>query len=159
MRHDLIARLPTTQADGRKSRSLRGSGAIYAYAGTTAPRAAETLKVIKGELARLGFRDAGESGKPTLKISMRFTTTDIPVRIVEVRSGCGCTVPAAPEAPVAPGASGVIPVIYTAGERQGRQSQAITVRTGDGQEINLVLVAELPQVAAPSLVASSREPK
>jgi predicted Zn-dependent peptidase len=41
-------------AVGAQAVSLRGSGAIYAYAGTTAPRAAETLSVIKTELQRLG---------------------------------------------------------------------------------------------------------
>ncbi|MDQ1829491.1 DUF4136 domain-containing protein [Massilia scottii] len=40
--------------------------------------------LVRGQLARLGFQDAGESGKPTLKISMKFTTTDVPVRVVEV---------------------------------------------------------------------------
>jgi len=41
-------------AVGAQAISLRGSGAVYAYAGTTAPRAAETLQVLKAELARLG---------------------------------------------------------------------------------------------------------
>ena len=39
---------------GAHTVSLRNVGGIYAYAGTTTPRAAETLKVIKDELARLG---------------------------------------------------------------------------------------------------------
>lgn len=39
--------------------------------------------LVRGELARLGFRDAGETGKPALKVSMRFTTTDVPVRVLE----------------------------------------------------------------------------
>lgn len=39
---------------GASSVSLRGAAATYAYAGTTAPRAAETLKVLKHELVRLG---------------------------------------------------------------------------------------------------------
>jgi len=39
--------------------------------------------LVRGELARLGFRDAGESATPALKVSMRFTTTDVPVRILE----------------------------------------------------------------------------
>lgn len=39
---------------GAHTVSLRNAGGIYAYAGTTTPRAAETLKVIKDELARLG---------------------------------------------------------------------------------------------------------
>jgi predicted Zn-dependent peptidase len=41
-------------AVGAQTVSLRGAGAIYVYAGTTAPRAAETLTVLKAELARLG---------------------------------------------------------------------------------------------------------
>ncbi|HYG78164.1 MAG TPA: pitrilysin family protein [Planctomycetota bacterium] len=39
---------------GAHTVSLRGAGAVYVFAGTTTPRAAETLKVIKTELARLG---------------------------------------------------------------------------------------------------------
>ena len=39
---------------GAQVASLRGIGAVYVYAGTTAPRAAETLKVIQDELKRLG---------------------------------------------------------------------------------------------------------
>ncbi|MCC2957273.1 DUF4136 domain-containing protein [Massilia sp. IC2-477] len=38
--------------------------------------------LVRGQLARLGFRDAA-GGKPALSISMRFTTTDVPVRVVE----------------------------------------------------------------------------
>ena len=39
---------------GAQVSSLRGTGAVYVYAGTTAPRAAETLQVIQTELKRLG---------------------------------------------------------------------------------------------------------
>jgi predicted Zn-dependent peptidase len=39
---------------GAQAASLRGSGICYAYAGTTAPRAAETLQVMTHELKRLG---------------------------------------------------------------------------------------------------------
>ena len=39
--------------------------------------------LVRGELTRLGFRDAGAAGTPALKVSMRFTTTDIPVRVLE----------------------------------------------------------------------------
>lgn len=41
-------------AVGAQAVSLRKCGAVYAYAGTTAPRARETLQVLKAELARLG---------------------------------------------------------------------------------------------------------
>ena len=39
-------------------------------------------ELVRGELARLGFRDAN-GATPALTVSMRFTTTDIPVRVLE----------------------------------------------------------------------------
>ena len=39
--------------------------------------------LVRGELNRLGFRDAGADGTPTLKVSMRFMTVDVPVRVLE----------------------------------------------------------------------------
>jgi hypothetical protein len=39
-------------------------------------------ELVRGELARLGFRDAN-GAKPTLTVGMRFTTTDVPVRVLE----------------------------------------------------------------------------
>lgn len=38
--------------------------------------------LVRGELTRLGFHDAGAAGTPALKVSMRFTTTDVPVPVV-----------------------------------------------------------------------------
>lgn len=54
------------------------------------PQSDDTLELrsyqnlVRGELARLGFADAGASGKPTLKVAMRFRTTDMPVRVVQL---------------------------------------------------------------------------
>jgi hypothetical protein len=39
-------------------------------------------ELVRGQLARLGFHDAGSSA-PALKVAMRFTTTDVPVRVLE----------------------------------------------------------------------------
>jgi hypothetical protein len=39
--------------------------------------------LVRGQLARLGFQDAGASGTPALKVSMRFSTTDVPVRVIQ----------------------------------------------------------------------------
>lgn len=54
-----------------------------------APQAADdTLEyrayqdLVRGQLARLGFRDAA-GGTPALTVSMRFATTEVPVRVVE----------------------------------------------------------------------------
>ncbi len=38
--------------------------------------------LVRGELAKLGFRDAN-GATPALTVSMRFTTTDMPVRVIE----------------------------------------------------------------------------
>ena len=38
--------------------------------------------LVRGQLAQLGFREA-PAGPAALKVSMRFTTTDVPVRVVE----------------------------------------------------------------------------
>jgi hypothetical protein len=39
--------------------------------------------LVRGQLARLGFRDASSGDKPALTVSMRFTTTEVPVRVIE----------------------------------------------------------------------------
>lgn len=104
-------------------------------------------------------------GEKKLTTEFKFKNTgDSPVTITSVHSGCGCTVPEAPKDAVAPGAGGVIPVIYSADGRQGRQTQHIQVKTSDGKDFSLRLVAELPtRVAfAPRMLLfakGEREPK
>jgi hypothetical protein len=39
--------------------------------------------LVRTELARLGFQEAAAGTAPALKVSMRFTTTDVPVRVLE----------------------------------------------------------------------------
>jgi hypothetical protein len=39
-------------------------------------------ELVRGQLARLGFHDAG-AGKPAVIVSMHFMTTDVPVRVVQ----------------------------------------------------------------------------
>jgi hypothetical protein len=38
--------------------------------------------LVRGQLAQLGFREAN-AGAAALKVAMRFTTTDVPVRVIE----------------------------------------------------------------------------
>lgn len=38
--------------------------------------------LVRGQLAKLGFQDVG-AGKANLLVSMRFTTTDVPVRVLQ----------------------------------------------------------------------------
>jgi hypothetical protein len=39
--------------------------------------------VVRSELARLGFREAVDGSAPALRVGMRFSTTDVPVRVIE----------------------------------------------------------------------------
>ena len=39
--------------------------------------------VVRGELGRLGFREAGAGAAPALTVAMRFSTIDVPVRVLE----------------------------------------------------------------------------
>ncbi len=39
--------------------------------------------LVRGELARLGFREAAPGSAANLKVAMRFMTTDVPVRVLE----------------------------------------------------------------------------
>jgi hypothetical protein len=39
--------------------------------------------LVRTELTRLGFQEAAAGATPALKVSMRFTTTDVPVRVLE----------------------------------------------------------------------------
>jgi len=58
------------------------------YVFETPPPQDDTLEwrayqdLVRGQLAALGFRDAN-GATPSLTVSMRFTTTDMPVRVVE----------------------------------------------------------------------------
>lgn len=40
--------------------------------------------LVRGELTRLGFQDAGAAATPTLKVALRFSTTEVPVRVIQV---------------------------------------------------------------------------
>jgi hypothetical protein len=58
------------------------------YAFEAPPPQDDTLELrsyqdlVRGQLARLGFREAG-AARPALTVAMRFTTTDVPVRVIE----------------------------------------------------------------------------
>jgi hypothetical protein len=39
--------------------------------------------LVRAELAKLGFQDVGAGGTPALKVSMRFTTADVPVKVIQ----------------------------------------------------------------------------
>lgn len=58
------------------------------YAFEAPPAADDTLEMrayqelVRAQLAKLGFHDSG-ANKPALLVSMRFTTTDVPIRVLQ----------------------------------------------------------------------------
>jgi hypothetical protein len=52
-----------------------------------------------------------------------------PVQIVEVRSGCGCTVMAAEKSVVPPGETGKLRAVFHVGSQTGKKTVAVTVMT------------------------------
>lgn len=60
------------------------------YVFETPPAQDDTLELrsyqnlVRAELAKLGFQDAGAGRAPALKVSMRFRTIDVPVQVVRV---------------------------------------------------------------------------
>lgn len=59
------------------------------YVLEAAPAQDDTLELrsyqnlVRTEMGRLGFQEAAAGSTPALKVSMRFTTSDIPVRVLE----------------------------------------------------------------------------
>ena len=59
-----------------------------AYVFEAPPAQDDTLELrsyqnlVRGELAKLGFHDAAPNEKPGLNVAMRFSTTDVPLRVL-----------------------------------------------------------------------------
>ena len=72
---------------------------------------------------------------------------DKPIRITNVKSSCGCTVPALKKNEVAPGESGEITATFKIGGRTGTQVKSVRVDTDDPSQpsANLILKAVIPQ--------------
>ncbi|MFH1498334.1 MAG: DUF1573 domain-containing protein [Verrucomicrobiota bacterium] len=86
-----------------------------------------------------------------------------PVTVLDMSSSCGCTVPELTKKTYAPGEKGVITARFTIGDRQGRQTKTITLKTNEASH-TLRLSATLPVrvTAVPRLVVfrpADPEPK
>ena len=73
---------------------------------------------------------------------------DKPIRITNVKSSCGCTVPALKKNEVAPGETGEITATFNIGNRTGTQVKTVRVDTDDPTQpsANLVLKAVIPEL-------------
>jgi hypothetical protein len=89
-----------------------------------------------------------ELGAPSAEAVFSFSNTGgTPVRVVQVSSSCGCTVPKLEKQVYAPGESGEIHAKFTVGTRQGVNSSSVTVITDDpaSSRQTLRLVVDIPQ--------------
>lgn len=68
---------------------------------------------------------------------------EAPVRLLEVRSSCDCTVMPVDRKLIQPGEKGRIPVVYHVGSRQGRQAVTIAVTTSEPELRNHELTLEV----------------
>lgn len=75
-----------------------------------------------------------------------------PVRILETRSSCECTVMARTDTAVAPGQAGRVPVTVHLEGRRGRQSIGVVVMTGEPEvrQHDLTVEVEIKEFAAVS---------
>lgn len=84
-----------------------------------------------------------------------FTNSgSITVKIVDIKSSCGCTTAALPKRDFAVGEKGSLHVKFVFGGRTGQQRKVVTVRTADGTEQMLEMNVQIakPMFADPGLV-------
>lgn len=81
----------------------------------------------------------------TVTYVFNFTNTgDAPLVINNVRSSCGCTVPAYSKEPLNPGEDGFIKVTFNSSGKQGSQYKIVTVTTNtDPTDTELVVKGEV----------------
>jgi len=115
------------------------------------PIGAATVSVatagITFEKERLDLK--AEAGDATLVAAFPFANDGSdPVRILEVRSSCGCLSAKADKDEYAAGEKGTITATFDLGRFTGEQEKALTVRTSDEENAyhRLVVAVEIPDV-------------
>lgn len=109
-----------------------------------------------------------EFGQPSLEAVYSFQNTGTsPVRVVEVKTSCGCTYAAASQELVKPGESAEVVAFFETEGREGPQHSTITVLTDEKNHRETVLnfrtnippAASLPTRVLKWSAADGREPK
>lgn len=107
---------------------------------------------VQGDLTQIEFKEKtfdfgtivqGE----TVTYIYNFTNTgDKPLVINNVRSSCGCTVPAYSNEPISPGEEGFIKVTFNSSGKQGSQYKVVTVSTNtDPENTELFIKGEVTE--------------
>lgn len=81
----------------------------------------------------------------------------VPIRVIDVHSGCGCTVTGLDADVIPPGGKGILHAVFQVGERRGPQTVTITVTTAEPaivrQDLTLeVIVKDFATVSPRALV-------
>lgn len=101
---------------------------IIIAAAATAYAAGKDDGVLRFETTEYNFGTIDDSHAPVVH-NYKFTnTTDQPVAILSVSTGCGCTRPEYPLKPVAPGKSAVIKITFLPEGQRGDIQKDIKVR-------------------------------
>ncbi|MGF1451874.1 MAG: DUF1573 domain-containing protein [Opitutales bacterium] len=116
-------------------------------------------------LAFLLLLSANASGRLVFETTQKSQTADLgdavltaafpfentgsePVRILQLRSSCGCTAAAADEVLIDPGEKSAVKVEFTIGNRTGVRTNRIAVQTDRGQTVELQFVVTLPRAVS-----------
>ncbi len=138
---------------------------LFALAGAFA--AGSSLPLYGGlEWERTEFTAPAVFGQASLEATYPFKNTGTePVRILKVKTSCGCTYAAASQEVIAPGESAEVAAFFETESREGPQSSTITVLTDEPDESATTLrfrsdipaAAELPTRVVRWKAADPRE--
>lgn len=106
---------------------------------------------------RLDLDSSQSTGSATFEF---VNNSGKPVRIAEIKPGCGCTVPSLEKREYAEGESGRFTVKFSVGDRRGSYAVPITVSYDDGSSDVLTLatnIRELVKYFPPQLVWGARD--
>ena len=95
---------------------------------------------VQAQQAEISFKDDTvdygniAKGSDGVRVFEFTNTGDAPLKITDVKSSCGCTVPKKPEGPIAPGESSTIEVKYDT-NRVGPIRKTITVYSNASEKM------------------------
>jgi hypothetical protein len=136
--------LSRIRSRGSKFCSCRPAGGLGRWAAVLGVLALTTL--VRGELQWSERRVELEPPVGASETVGTFECTNrgtAPIRVIEIRSGCGCTLAGFDREVIAPGERATLHAIYQIGDRQGRQSVTITVTTAEPAIVRHDLVLEV----------------
>lgn len=123
---------------------LAGLLGLWLFCASARAAEPEARSGVGLEFAKREISVATEPGATGVEVRFDFVNRSArEVVVKEVKATCGCTVPKLDKEAYAPGEAGSVRVVFAAGDRQGRHSLPVKVRTDAGDH-ELLLVADIP---------------